>query len=82
MQIRASSSSSEEVDKKLGPVTRGPPKMGTLATCFAVMKAYCAINVLLLPCSFANGGYVLSPIAMLVAVSFESLCAARLTTVA
>ena len=56
--------------------------MGTLGTCFAVMKAYCAINVLLLPCAFANGGYLLSPIAMVVAVCFESLCAARLTTVA
>ena len=56
--------------------------MGTFKTFFAVLKAYCAINVLLLPCSFANGGYLLSPIAMIVACFFEALCAARLTSVA
>ena len=57
-------------------------KMGTVKTFFAVLKGYCAINVLLLPCSFANGGYLLSPIAMIVACFFEALCAARLTSVA
>lgn len=57
-------------------------KMGTCKTFFAICKAYCAINVLLLPRSFVNGGYMLSPIAMAVAVFFESLCAVRLTTVA
>jgi amino acid permease len=56
--------------------------MGTLGTIVAVVKAYCAINVLLLPRAFANGGYVLSPIAMLFACFFEALCAARLTEVA
>ena len=59
----------------------GVRKMGTVQTFFAVLKAYCAINVLLLPRSFANGGYLLSPCAMLVAVFFEGLCAARLSTV-
>ena len=54
-------------------------KMNTTETVFAVVKAYCAINVLLLPRSFANGGYMLSPIAMMVACFFEALCAARLT---
>lgn len=57
-------------------------KMGTTKTFFAVMKAYCAINVLLLPRSFVNGGYLLSPLAMMVAFFFESLCAVRLTNVA
>ena len=56
--------------------------MGTCKTFFAILKAYCAINVLLLPCSFANGGYILSPCAMVLACFFEGLCAARLTTVA
>jgi len=56
--------------------------MGTCETFFAVIKAYCAINVLLLPRSFANGGYMLSPLALMVACFFESLCAARLSSVA
>ena len=57
-------------------------KMGPFKTYFAVIKAYCAINVLLLPRSFVNGGFVLSPIALLVAGFFETLCALRLTQVA
>ena len=57
-------------------------KMGPVKTLFAILKAYCAINVLLLPRAFANGGYLLSPIAMMSACFFEALCAARLTQVA
>ena len=57
-------------------------KMGTFKTFFAGIKAYCAITVLLLPRSFANGGYILSPLAMVCACFFESFCAARLATVA
>lgn len=56
--------------------------MGPVKTFFAIIKAYCAINVLLLPYSFAQGGYILSPCAMALAVFFEALCAARLTKVA
>ena len=56
--------------------------MGNIQTFFAVCKSYCAINVLLLPRSFVNGGYLLSPIAMVVACFFEALCAARMTTAA
>ena len=57
-------------------------KMGTLETAFAVMKAYCAINVLLLPLSFVNGGYLFSPLMMMFACFFETLCAVRLSSVA
>lgn len=57
-------------------------KMNSYQTFFAVVKAYCAINVLLLPRSFVNGGYLLSPVMMLIACFFETLCAMRLTTVA
>ena len=56
--------------------------MGTLATFFAILKAYCAINVLLLPISFVNGGFILSPLMMIFACFFETLCAVRLSTVA
>ena len=57
-------------------------KMGPVKTFFAVIKAYCAINVLLLPRSFVNGGYLVAPLAMIVACFFESLSAARLASVA
>ena len=56
--------------------------MGACETYFAVIKSYCAINVLLLPKAFKNGGFVLSPAAMFVAVFFETLCAVRLSKVA
>ena len=57
-------------------------KMGTTQAFFAILKAYCAINVLLLPLSFRDGGYILSPFAMAFACFFEALSASRLTTVA
>ena len=56
--------------------------MSDTKTFFALVKAYCAINVLLLPLSFAEGGYILSPFAMAVALFFMALCAARLTSMA
>ena len=57
-------------------------KMGCFETYIAMIKAYCAINVLLLPKAFANGGFILSPTALLVATIFEALCAVRLALVA
>ena len=56
--------------------------MGPWMTLFAIMKAYCAINVLLLPCSFVKGGWLLAPLAMITACFFETLCAYRLAEVA
>lgn len=46
---------------------------------FALLKAYCAINILLLPKSFRNGGYVLSPITLICACIFEGTCAIKLS---
>ena len=46
------------------------------------MKAYCAINVLLLPNAFAEGGYILSPCAMVFALIFQGMTAKILTDVA
>jgi len=62
--------------------TNKTKKMGTTAAFFAIMKGYCAINVLLLPLSFSKGGYILSSCAMLIALFFESMSAAKLTTIA
>lgn len=75
----------EESDADRVAALEGKPKNKKLSnwdTFVAVAKAYCAINVLLLPCSFKNGGYIIAPVAMVVACFFESLCAARLTSVA
>ena len=59
-----------------------PRKMGRFATFMAVLKAYCSINILLLPRSFANGGYLVSPLAMLAALFFEGMCAYKLCRIA
>lgn len=45
-------------------------KMSRMQTFFAMLKCYCAINVLLTPKSFANGGFLLSPIALIFACIF------------
>ena len=56
--------------------------MGCFGTYVAMFKAYCAINVLLLPKAFANGGYILSPTSLFVATLFEAMCAVRLSMIA
>lgn len=38
--------------------------MNFFETYIAVIKGYCALMILVLPRSFANGGYVLSPIVL------------------
>ena len=52
--------------------------MNTFQAYFALMKAYCAINVLLLPMAFRNGGWALSPCSLIVACTFEATCAIKL----
>ena len=56
--------------------------MGTMATYFAVLKGYCSINVLLLPRSFVNGGFVLSPIMLCVSCTLECTCAVLVSKIA
>jgi amino acid permease len=56
--------------------------MNNFKTFFAVIKAYCAINVLMLPMQFMNGGYLLSPIMLVIACFFECLCAIKLSQIA
>ena len=53
-----------------------------MATFIAVIKAYMAINILLLPRSFVNGGFILSPIMLGVSATFECTCAILLSKVA
>ena len=54
------------------------PKMDMGQAYFALIKAYCAINVLLLPKAFKNGGWLLSPLSLMVACVFEATCAIKL----
>jgi hypothetical protein len=42
-------------------------KMNKVQTFFALCKCYCAINVLLTPKAFKNGGYMFSPISLFIA---------------
>ena len=42
-------------------------KMNNVQTFFALCKNYCAINILLTPKAFTNGGYIVSPIVMIIA---------------
>lgn len=53
-------------------------KLTVFQAYFALLKAYCAINILLLPKSFRNGGYALSPLSLMMACLFESTCAIKL----
>jgi len=54
-------------------------KMNKCQAFFALCKCYCAINVLLTPKAFKNGGYLLSPIALMLACSLQTLCAIKLS---
>ena len=53
--------------------------MNTFQAYFALLKAYCAINILLLPKSFKNGGWALSPVSLAVSCLFEATCAIKLS---
>lgn len=56
--------------------------MGTFYTYIAVFKAYMAINILLTPRAFVNGGYILSPFALAIAFTIEAFSSVRLMNVA
>lgn len=53
-------------------------KMTPWQAYFAIIKAYCVINILLLPKAFKYGGYLLSPAILLVAAISEGVCAMKL----
>lgn len=53
--------------------------MNRVQAFFAICKCYCAINVLLVPKQFANGGFVLSPTALIISSFLQGMCAIKLT---
>ena len=69
-----------EEEGEVAAVERGSArKMTPLQAYFALLKAYCAINVLLLPKAVRNGGYALSPAALAISCCFEGTCAVKLS---
>lgn len=57
----------------------GTRRMSPCQAYFAIIKAYCAINVLLLPKAFRNGGYLFSPACLIISCIFECTCAIKLS---
>jgi proton-coupled amino acid transporter len=52
--------------------------MSDFQTLIAIWKSYCAINILILPKNFQNGGWVVGVVAMTVAGILVYFCALKL----
>ena len=52
------------------------------ATFFAIIKAYTTLNIFFLPIGFKNGGWLFSPIVLVIACFFETTCAVKVIQVA
>lgn len=57
-------------------------RMGCCSSFFSVIKAYTTLNIFLLPIGFKSGGYLFSPIILVVAWFFELTCAIKVTEAA
>lgn len=53
-------------------------KLSLFETYIALIKGYCATVILTLPRAFLNGGYMLSPVLMIVAATLTTLCVKQL----
>lgn len=56
--------------------------MNFFETYIAVIKGYCALMILVLPRSFANGGYVFSPIVLTLSGLIQCISALKLVDIA
>lgn len=65
--------------EKIETLKKKSEKMTDVQAFFATCKCYCAINVLLTPKAFKNGGYLLSPVALIIAAVLQCMCAIKLT---
>jgi solute carrier family 36 (proton-coupled amino acid transporter) len=52
--------------------------MNAFETYIAIIKGYCALMILVLPKAFSRGGYIFSPIAMIISGPIQMLCAIKL----
>lgn len=55
-------------------------KMNAFETYIALIKGYCALMILVLPRAFGRGGYVFSPIVMMLSGAVQMYCALKLVT--
>ena len=53
-------------------------KMSKLPAFMAVCKGFCAINILILPKQFDNGGWLIGIVSICVAAAFVTMCALKL----
>ena len=56
-------------------------KLGTMATAFTLLKGFVATGVLYIPQDFVNGGYVFSPVTILLSLALTLYCAKLLIEV-
>lgn len=56
--------------------------MGCCSTFFAIIKSYTTLNIFALPIGFKCGGWLFSPIVLIIALFFELICAIKLVNVA
>jgi len=56
--------------------------MGCFQTFFAIIKAYTSLSIFFLPMGFKQGGWLFSPIVLVIACFFETTCAIKLVQVA
>ena len=56
-------------------------KLGPLATCFTIFKGFVATGILYVPKDFKNGGYIFTPITLVVSLIITLYCAKLLLQV-
>ena len=53
-------------------------KMSKFKAYMALCKGYCAINILVLPKQFDNGGWLVGVLSIMIAAGFVTMCALKL----
>ena len=56
--------------------------MTPLQAFFAIIKGYTTMNIFMLPIGFKQGGWLFSPIMLLISAVFEATCAIKLAEAA
>ena len=56
-------------------------KLSTCETFFALLKGYCAVGIIYAPKAFQNGGFIFSPIVLIISGILSTICAIKLINV-
>lgn len=56
--------------------------MNACETWFAIVKSYIALNIFMLPLGFKNGGWLISPLTVIIVCAFMLIGTLRLVSVA